>query len=115
MQTIEADCRFGGEISDYLSTSPKGMGHMGKKQTVGQMKGEWHSRRKEVVSACRSSESIPDMSISFAFPIPRFHTITELASDYEKSRNRDSHPAERVGGKKLSERKTQYAILKQYL
>ncbi|MDB9132793.1 hypothetical protein PN634_20815 [Parabacteroides distasonis] len=25
-QTIEADCRFGGEISDYLSTALKGWG-----------------------------------------------------------------------------------------
>ena len=30
-QTIEADCQSGGEISDYLSTAPKGLGHMGKK------------------------------------------------------------------------------------
>lgn len=29
-QAIEAHCRFGGEISDYLSTAPKGLGHMGK-------------------------------------------------------------------------------------
>lgn len=31
--------------------SPKRLGHMGKQQTAGQIKGEWHSRRKEVVSA----------------------------------------------------------------
>ena len=30
--------------------SPKRLGHMGKQQTAGQIKGEWHSRRKEVVS-----------------------------------------------------------------
>ena len=58
---------------------------MGKQQTAGQIKGEWHSRRKEVVSMWRSSESRPDMPLSFAFPIPGFHTITEPASDYEKS------------------------------
>ncbi len=59
---------------------------MGKQQTAGQIKGEWHSRRKEVVSMWpKLRKQTGYASLSFAFPIPGFHTITEPASDYEKS------------------------------
>lgn len=49
---------------------------MGKQQTAGQIKGEWHSRRKEVVSAWPKLRKQTDMPLSFAFPISGFHTIT---------------------------------------
>ena len=58
---------------------------MGKQQTAGQIKGEWHSCRKEVVSVWPKLRKQTDMPLSFAVPISGFHTITEPASDYEKS------------------------------
>lgn len=44
-----------------------------------QIKGERHNLWKEFFR--HNLESMPDMSISFVFPILGFHTITELASD----------------------------------
>ena len=58
---------------------------MGKQQTAGQIKESGIAAGKRLSRCGRSSESRPDMPLSFAFPIPGFHTITEPASDYEKS------------------------------
>ena len=58
---------------------------MGKQQTAGQIKGEWHSRRKEVVSMWPKLRKQTGYASLLSFPIPGFHTITEPASDYEKS------------------------------
>ena len=53
---------------------------MGKQQTAGQIKGEWHSRRKEVVSMWPKLRKQTGYASLLCL-----HTITEPASDYEKS------------------------------
>ena len=58
---------------------------MGKQQTAGQIKESGIAAGKRLFRRDRSSESRPDMPLSFAVPISEFRTITELASDYEKS------------------------------
>ena len=56
---------------------------MGKQQTAGQKKESGITAGKRVLRRGRSSESRPDMPLSFAFPFSGSHIITELTSDYE--------------------------------
>lgn len=49
---------------------------MGKQQTAGQIKGEWHSRRKEVVSAWPKLRKQTGYASLLCLPISGFHTIT---------------------------------------